>query len=203
MQYKYYAIEFIASIKTVMNLRSVCHAAGLALTIATLSACAVTQQTGRAWAQPLRVSASDSIALLPIANYTDVPQAGLRVEAIAEVTLRNQGIRQLQMYPPAINPETLFEPSERKAQAEAEKWARGLGMRYVVIGSVQEWRYKVGVDGEPAVGLSFQVKDLKTEQIVYSASGGQSGWSREALSAVAHKLTGQLLAGITPPVLEK
>jgi polysaccharide biosynthesis protein PelC len=66
----------------------------------------------------------------------------------------------------------------------------------VVYGAVDEWRYKVGVDGEPAVGLVFQVKDLSNGQVVYSASGGKSGWSREALSAVAQKLTVELLAGI-------
>jgi polysaccharide biosynthesis protein PelC len=157
-----------------------------------LAACAVTQGNK----QSLNLRTTDSIALLPIANHTDVPQAGLRAEAIAESSLRANGLRQLQMYPIALNPETLFEPSERKAQAEAEKWAKAQGIRYVVYGSVDEWRYKVGVDGEPAVGLVFQVKDLSTGQVVYSASGGKSGWSREALSAVAQKLTVDLLSGV-------
>jgi polysaccharide biosynthesis protein PelC len=157
-----------------------------------LAACAVTQGNK----QSLNLRTTDSIALLPIANHTDVPQAGLRAEAIAESSLRANGLRQLQMYPIALNPETLFEPSERKAQAEAEKWAKAQSIRYVVYGSVDEWRYKVGVDGEPAVGLVFQVKDLTTGQVVYSASGGKSGWSREALSAVAQKLTVELLSGV-------
>jgi polysaccharide biosynthesis protein PelC len=159
--------------------------------------CAVTQstQSGAGYA-PLVITARDSVALLPMANHTDVPQAGLRAEAIAEVTLRGRGVRQLQIYPTSLNPETLFEPSERKAQTEAEKWAKGQNIRYVVYGAVDEWRYKVGVDGEPAVGLVFQVKDLSNGQVVYSASGGKSGWSREALSAVAQKLTVELLAGI-------
>jgi hypothetical protein len=137
------------------------------------------------------------VALLPIANYTDVPQAGLRAEAIAEATLRARGLRQLVVYPPALNPETLFEPSERKAQLEAEKWARSQNIRYAITGAVQEWRYKVGVDGEPAVGLAFQVKDLTSGQVVYAVSGGKSGWSREALSAVAQTLMVELFAGIS------
>ena len=171
-------------------------AASLVLTVG-LSGCAVTQSTqGSAAYAPLVVAAGDSIALLPIANHTDVPQAGLRAEAIAEAVLRARGLRQLQIYPPNLNPETLFEPSERKAQIEAEKWAKAQNIRYVVYGAVDEWRYKVGVDGEPAVGLVLQVKDLSTGQVAYSAAGGKSGWSREALSAVAQKLMQELLAGV-------
>jgi polysaccharide biosynthesis protein PelC len=166
-------------------------AIGACLAVA-LVGCAVTQSTS----QRLLMARTDSVALLPIANHTDVPQAGLRAESIIEASLRARGLLQLQMYPTALNPETLFEPSERKAQAEAEKWAKSQNIRYVVYGAVDEWRYKVGVDGEPAVGLVLQVKDLGTGQVVYAASGGKSGWSREALSAVAQKLVLQLLSGI-------
>ena len=111
---------------------------------------------GRA-AMEQTIGLGDKVAMLPVANFTDVPQAGLRVEALLEPTLRQAGLRQLAVYPPELNPETLFEPGERKAQAEAEKWARGQGMRYVVSAAVNEWRYKVGVDGEPDVGLMVQV----------------------------------------------
>ena len=139
---------------------------------------------------------ADKIAMLPVANFTDVPQAGLRVEALLESALRQAGLRQLVIYPPALNPETLFEPSERKARADAEKWAKAQGMRYVVTAAVNEWRYKVGVDGEPAVGLMLQVKDLSNDQVVYSSAGGRTGGSRQALSAVGLQLTTELVAGI-------
>ena len=142
------------------------------------------------------IEAGDKVAMLPVANFTDVPQAGLRVEALLETALRQSGLKQLMVYPPALNPETLFEPSERKSQAEAEKWAKSQGMRYVVTAAVNEWRYKVGVDGEPAVGLMLQVKDLSNDQVVYSSAGGRTGGSREALSAVGLQLTTELVAGI-------
>ena len=151
--------------------------------------------TNRA-AMTMSISPADKVAMLPVANFTDVPQAGLRVEALLESALRQSGLRQLVIYPPALNPETLFEPSERKTQAEAEKWAKAQGMRYVVTAAVNEWRYKVGVDGEPAVGLMLQVKDLSNDQVVYSSAGGRTGGSRQALSAVGLQLTTELVAGI-------
>lgn len=142
------------------------------------------------------IAPGDKVAMLPVANFTDVPQAGLRVEALLESALRQSGLNQLLVYPAALNPETLFEPGERKAQAEAEKWARTQGVRYVVSAAVNEWRYKVGVDGEPAVGLVVQVKDLSNDQVVYSAAGGRTGGSRQALSAVGLQLTTELVVGI-------
>jgi len=175
-------------------------AAGLVLcaTLLALAGCSSFvpgASTGRtAMAQP--IAAADKVAMLPVANFTDVPQAGLRVEALLEPALRQAGLRQLAVYPPALNPETLFEPGERKAQAEAEKWARAQGVRYVVSGAVNEWRYKVGVDGEPAVGLMLQVKDLSSDQVVYSAAGGRTGGSREALAAVGQRLAAELVSGI-------
>ena len=142
------------------------------------------------------IAAADKIAMVPVANFTDVPQAGLRVEALLESALRQIGLRQLMVYPPELNTETLFEPGERKAQAEAEKWAKTQGVRYIVSAAVNEWRYKVGVDGEPAVGLMVQVKDLASGQVVYSAAGGRTGGSREALTAVGQQLTAELVKGV-------
>jgi TolB-like protein len=133
-------------------------------------------------------------ALLPIANNTEVPQAGLRAEAITEALLHARGLNAVVRYPATLNTESLIEPAERKVQAEAAKWAREQGIRYGVQGAVDEWRYKVGVDGEPAVGIALQVIDLQSGEIVWSAVGARSGWSRESLAAVAQKLIGELLA---------
>lgn len=133
--------------------------------------------------------------VLPIVNHTDVPQAGLRAEAITEGLLRARGVGTMVKYPPTLNPESLFEPSERRAQAEAQEWARKQGVRYGVTGAVDEWRYKVGVDGEPAVGMALNVIDLQSGEVVWSAVGAKSGWSRESLAGVAQKLIREMLAG--------
>lgn len=153
--------------------------------------CTVVDRTREA-----RLDAAAKWVLLPMANHTETPQAGLRAEAITETLLRNSGVAQLERYPAALNPDGLFDPAERKAQEQAMAWAKGLKARFAVGGSVEEWRYKVGVDGEPAVGLTLSIVDLDNGAVVYSASGGKSGWSREALSAVAQKLARELLSGV-------
>lgn len=133
-------------------------------------------------------------ALLPVVNNTDTPQAALAAEAMLEHHLLSRGVgNNLLHYPVAMSRDSLFEPAERKVSEEAQKWAREQGVRYALTGSVEEWRYKVGLDGEPVVGLTLKVIDLSTGRTVWSASGAQTGWSRNSLAAVAQTLVAELL----------
>lgn len=135
-------------------------------------------------------------ALLPVANNTETPQAGLSAESIVEHHLLTRGLARLQRYPAALTRDSLFEPTERKLGEEALKWAREQGVRYAITGSVEEWRYKVGLDGEPVAAVTLRVIDVGSGRVVWSASGARSGWSRDGLSAVAHQLVGQLVSGM-------
>ena len=136
--------------------------------------------------------------MLPVLNHTEVPQAGMRAEAITEGLLRAHGVNDITRYPAVLNKDTLFEPAERSIMIEAEKWARIQNARYAIYGAVDEWRYKVGIDGEPSVGVALHIMDLQANQVVWSGVGGKSGWSRESLAGVAQKLIRDLLA--TAPV---
>jgi TolB-like protein len=132
--------------------------------------------------------------LLPFSNHTETPQAALRAEAITETVLRSMGISDLRRYANDGSADPLTEVSETKVLEFAVAWAKSQQARYAVSGTVDEWRYKVGVDGEPAVGVSLRLVDLKTDRVVWSAGGGRTGWSREAVSAVAQKLIKTLLS---------
>ena len=131
--------------------------------------------------------------VLPFANNTETPLAGSRAEAIAESLLRANGIDKLRRYPSALQQEALFEASDGKQADAALAWAREQGARYALTGSVDEWRYKVGVDGEPAVGLALSIIDVNSGETLWSGAGGRSGWSRESLAAVAQQLMRRLI----------
>ena len=162
----------------------------LCLTALVLAGCATGIQS-TADHDPLDAQAK--WALLPIANNTDTPQAALSAEAMLEHQLRRRGINTLLHYPATLSRDSLFEPTERKVSEEAQKWAVEQGARFAVVGSVDEWRYKVGIDGEPAVGVTLKVIDLSNNRVVWSGAGAKSGWSREALSAVAQAMLADLL----------
>lgn len=161
-----------------------------------LAACTTTSSIGGA----VRLDPQASWVLLPLTNHTDTPQAALAAEAIVDHQLRRRGIQNLVRYPARLSRDSLFEPSERKLLDEAQQWAREQGARYGVQGAVEEWRYKVGIDGEPAVGITLQVVDLADgNKVLWSASGAKSGWSRVALSQVANQLLAEVLAELPTP----
>jgi len=168
-----------------MEIMNVLKLLGASLLLSLFAACSTTVES-TATQQVLDGQAP--WAVLPMVNNTDTPQAGLSAEDMVEHQLRRRGVTQLKRYPAKLSRDSLFEPTERKVSEEAQQWARAQGVRFAVLGSVQEWRYKVGIDGEPAVGVTLQVLDLASGQVVWSAAAARSGWSREALSAVAQKL---------------
>lgn len=134
--------------------------------------------------------------ILPIANHTETPLAGQRAEVMLESLLRQRGVSALFHAPAAPSSDIAADLTDRKLQQDAQRWATEQGIRYALTGAVDEWRYKVGVDGEPAVGLVLQVIDLSNGQVVWTGTGAKSGWSREALSAVAQKLMREMLGDL-------
>ena len=146
---------------------------------------AVTLEAGARW------------AILPLVNHTETPQAGLRAEVILESLLRQRGLQRIERPPAAAVNDLLGESADSKPRQDAQRWAAEQGIRYAITGAVDEWRYKVGVDGEPAVGLVLQIIDLKNGQVVWTATGAKAGWSREALSAVGQKLLRDLLGDLS------
>lgn len=132
------------------------------------------------------------------ANHTETPMAGNRAESVAEALLHARGVGKVKRYTSTAQQEALFDAGDTKRQEQALAWAREQGVRYALAGTVDEWRYKVGVDGEPAAGITLQIIDVQSGDILWSGAGGKSGWSREALSAVAQKLIRELLqAGLS------
>jgi polysaccharide biosynthesis protein PelC len=131
-------------------------------------------------------------SVLAMRNDTETPLAGNRAIAIVDSVLRAQGISNLVVAPAAVRGDVLTDASDEQSLTKALAWARNEKIRYGIAGTVTEWRYKVGVDGEPAVGLTLQLLDIESGKVLWSASGGRSGFSRESLAGVAQELVQKL-----------
>lgn len=132
--------------------------------------------------------------LLPAINNTETPQAGGRLDSITTSLLYTHGIKDLSTYPAANQAgDSLFDSADRRSQEEALVWAKKQGAQYAVAGTVEEWRYKVGMDGEPVVGITISIIDLNSGKMVWTGSGARTGWGREAVSGVAQELVYALL----------
>lgn len=145
-------------------------------------------------------------ALLPFLNNTETPYAAERAEAVATALLYTRGVQSLSSYPSSgKEDEQLLPDRGTKRRQDALEWAKKKGIRYALAGTVTEWRYKVGLDGEPVAGVTLQLLDLQDGSVLWSGSGSKSGWSRDAVSAVAQQVMEKLIdtipareAGATP-----
>ena len=141
---------------------------------------------------------AETWVVLPFVNNTETPFAAERAEAITTALLYARGVQRVMTAPldPAADVEALPDRG-LKRQREGLEWAKKQNFRYALQGTVTEWRYKVGLDGEPVAGMTLQLLDLQDGKVLWSGSAGKSGWSREAVSAVAQQVLEQLIRTIT------
>ncbi|UAW99489.1 penicillin-binding protein activator LpoB [Halopseudomonas nanhaiensis] len=129
--------------------------------------------------------------LVPMVNYSQTPLAGERSEQILLSSLTRKGL-QPRIYPPARQGDLIL-VDDRERLAAALDWARQQRLDYVISGSIEEWQYKSGLDGEPAVGISLRVLEPSTGRVLWSNSGARAGWSRESLAGSAQKVIDKLV----------
>ncbi|BEV71945.1 MULTISPECIES: hypothetical protein [unclassified Paludibacterium] len=151
---------------------------------------------------PAALSGAQPWAVLPLENLTDTPMAGQRAAELAATVLSTRGVSDVQRYVADNGEETLFEPAAADQRARGLAWARSIHARYALTGSVIEWRYKVGVDGEPVVGLTLQLIDLESGKVIWRGAGHQEGWGNNSLAGVAAALSRKLLSPLTSAIVD-
>lgn len=136
----------------------------------------------------------DTFAVGLFSNHTETPLAGDRATSVTASLLESKGIPNVVVYQRQPNNRTLF-PGIVQVPSKAKllSWARRQGAHYLVFGSVNEWTYKVGLDGEPVVGVTIQLLDAYNGEIIWTGVGSMSGGSRVAVSTVAQTLISLML----------
>ncbi|MDY6464996.1 MAG: hypothetical protein SPK65_00240, partial [Succinivibrio dextrinosolvens] len=74
-------------------------------------------------------------------------------------------------------------------------WLKTVSHNYVISGSVDEWNYKAGLDGEPVVSVTIRIKDINGN-VVYEKTGSRSGFGRESLNGAGQKVVENILSDI-------
>jgi len=123
------------------------------------------------------------ITIFRLNNYTDTPRAGMRAANILEGILLTKGYDVKSRLKDKI-------PSIKKAR----KIAKDDGSKYFMYGGVSEWRYKTGIDGEPAVSLQVSLYKTKNAKLVWSATGSDSDWGNASIGTTAQDLLDEMLA---------
>ncbi len=124
---------------------------------------------------------SIKVTLFRLNNYTDTPRAGLRASNILEGMLITKGYK----VTTHIDEKT---PSLKKAK----KIAKSDKSKYFMYGGVSEWRYKTGIDGEPAVSLQITLYKTKNAKKEWSATGSDSDWGNASIGTTAQNLIDEM-----------
>jgi len=134
---------------------------------------------------PLPDLGSQKVAIYDLANYTDTSRAGMRASSIVEGVLFARGYN--------MDRHTLPERSAATLSQQI-KDAISHGDRYLMSGAVSEWRYKTGIDGEPAVSLRLKLLDLRTHKVIWSAVGADNSWGNTSIGTIAQKLVSSMIS---------
>lgn len=126
--------------------------------------------------------------VIPFENNTETPLAGLRVASIVEGVATSKGYNLKSNIYLKEQKEYTYEDINKIIEE-----MKSLDVDYVITGSVNEFRYKTGIDGEPAVSITLKVYDLKNSNMVLVNVGSKTGWSHESITTVAQKLINKLL----------
>lgn len=146
-------------------------------------------------AQEVRLERDATWLVLPLVNRTSTPQAGLRAQAITEAVLARHGAARVESFVDDNGDGLLFEAASPESRQAMRDWVAAQQGRYVVSGVVHEWRYKTGVDGEPAVGVMLEIRD-PSGRLLYTGTAARAGWARQSLSETGQRVIDKLIAPV-------
>ena len=127
------------------------------------SGCSVMQKNSFA-----KLDKNQTIVVMPFKNLSETPYAGIKASLIAEGVLRSKGYKVLRGYE-IVNDKPL---------------KKDINATYFLNGKVIEWKYKTGIDGEPAVSVYVELKETNGSVLFSSvASSSENGYNSLGVAA--------------------
>jgi len=69
--------------------------------------------------------------------------------------------------------------------------------QFTLEGSVHEYEYKTDLNGDPAVGASATLRNVKTGRVVWQGSASATGMGVSSVSEAGQKVADRLVSGMT------
>lgn len=134
-----------------------------------------------------KLDKSSRMIVLTFINNSETPSSGLKIKNIVENEFFSKGYNVVFLNSDS-DTDTISEKDVYKKIDEMHKEAR-----YFVFGYVNEWRYKSGIDFEPAVSLTINIYDTKSDSIIWSGRISKNGSSYSSTSNIASKAVKKIL----------
>jgi TolB-like protein len=125
---------------------------------------------------------SKKVVVYGFQNYTETPLAGKRAASLVDGILSAKG------YQTANRVDTYY-----TSRIKMCKEAQAMHIPYLLTGAVSEWRYKTGIDGEPAVSLSLKLLNTSTCSSVWSATASDNNWGNASIGTTAQSLLNKII----------
>ncbi len=155
-----------------------------------------------------RAAPTEVVGVLPFRNLASVPGAAEAVQELflAEYRSLHPNV-QLRLLATTALDSLLGEPLPL-APPEPWEWtperlariADTLGLKYLLAGSVTEFRYKRGLGEEPVVGLNVRLLQAKPQRVLWegsvSGAAGSNFWNEGSLTRYATLASRELLNAV-------
>jgi len=138
-------------------------------------------------------------ALIPLQNFSQTPQASEKVSSVLFSILKTKGFENLVLAEFNQENHPILGKIPKKSPEESMQWAKDRQVDYMFTGSVEEWRYKSGLNGEPAVSITLQIIDVHSDDVIWTATGARTGWGRESASMTTRRVIDHLLKKVSMP----
>lgn len=158
---------------------------GLMIVVA-LSGCGSLSTSKGHWGN---LAKDGTVGVSTLMNLTETPMAGNRAASLINAVLIQRGYKTVLLDTAMADNDAMSEI----ALSERLLKAKNHGVMFLLVGEVIEWRYKTGIDGEPAITLVMRVYNTETSEVVYSANGSKSALGYSSLGFVANELIQSML----------
>jgi len=106
-------------------------------------------------------------------NYTATPDAGKRAANIAVGVLQAKGYKVYDFV------------NHKRPEGKISDIKSTYGADFILEGGVSEWRYKTGIDGEPAVAIQLRLINTENNNVEWSSTGSTHSWGNSSIGSVA------------------
>ena len=180
-----------------MRLRALVVLAGIAA-FALLGGCADNRYSADFVSTEQPLGRQLSVAVIPLENLTNYPNAGLIVAELLTTELYERRLFTL-MEGTAVR-KTLntleIDTAALARSVAAAELANALKVEAVLVGSVSEYGYQHGLHEEPVVGVNLRLVSVSDGQILWAASHSTTGRgyiARDSVNAAAQRLTEEMV----------
>lgn len=156
-----------------------------------LSGCASTALHA---SRAIRLAPGAAIAVASFANYTTTPGAGSRAASMTASLLLAHGLKGVTTL--TVDHHNRLPLGLQPNPATLLRKARAMGARYVVEGAVQEWRYTIGLDGQPAVAVTMDLVGVHSGRVIWTATASRSGVPRQSVGVLAENTLNAMIESL-------